>query len=326
MIKNLVEIIKPAVHTDMNSYWAMHFCSIFETLYEQKNLQHSFMRPYMENVEPTLGNLAAKAGYAFFYQIKNSLQNFGLQSLLCHYLTSIEGKPVFDKIMYNASIMHDYDFAAEALEYGVFISGKDFVSGQRFIAENDPVLVGYDGLLHSEAAHKVAYADLCILIKNANNNLALLGEVEGNHGESLETKAFWANKNGVYYSFGIGVKSPPKAIVISGETFNQEPMISGKWVATQFGSKYVVLIESNHDVIADFHKAIGTIQMFMTLGAEQNLPYDPNTLPVIKLIKSSWNNHVLDLIQELRSLLQMNSAAVLGVNPMPAKVVPSIVV
>ena len=47
----------------------MHYCSILETLYEQKTMTHSFNRPYMDTVEPTLGNLASKAGFAFFNQI-----------------------------------------------------------------------------------------------------------------------------------------------------------------------------------------------------------------------------------------------------------------
>lgn len=69
MNENIVEIIKLGIHLDLNAYWAMHYCSILETLYEQKTMTHSFNRPYMDKVEPTLGNLASKAGFAFFNQI-----------------------------------------------------------------------------------------------------------------------------------------------------------------------------------------------------------------------------------------------------------------
>ncbi|MBU9855813.1 hypothetical protein ACJ8PD_03005 [Serratia sp. CY70267] len=68
---NTVEIIKPAIFTDKNSYWAMHYCAILETIYEQKTLSHGFQSSFMSGVEPTLGNLVNKAGFGFLITFNN---------------------------------------------------------------------------------------------------------------------------------------------------------------------------------------------------------------------------------------------------------------
>ncbi|MGX9416535.1 hypothetical protein ACWU4D_04190 [Vibrio sp. WJH972] len=330
MNENIVEIIKPGIHINLNSYWAMHYCSILEVLYEQKTMTDGFNRPYMKNVEPTLENLASKAGFAFFNGIKQSLQNFGLQTLLCHYLTSDEGRPIFIDIVSKLSDLHSYDFMAETQEYGVHVSCKDFNSGLRFIESYNPCLIGYDNLTHSDAANKVAYADLCILLKNKNEehtNYGILGEVEGNHGSELLLDSFWKKKKGEYYSFGVGVKQRnfKAPNIFTGKIEPEPPTITGKWVQTYYGWKYVIIIESDHSIVQDFHNAIGTIQTFMTLGPEQKANYDSSLLPVLNLIKQNWGCHILDLIKELRTLLVSNKLATLGVNPLPAKTIPSII-
>ncbi|SFO39880.1 hypothetical protein SAMN03159304_03122 [Pseudomonas sp. NFACC24-1] len=327
MEKNTLEIIKPAVFVDMNSYWAMHFCSILETLYDQKTIEHGFQKSYMGDVFPSLRNLTSRAGFAFFNSIKMSVQNFGLQSLLCHYLTSAEGWPVFSNIMVNISNNYNYDFMGLSTQYGVFISGKDFQSGSKFISDNNPELLGYNSMTHAEAAEKVAYADLCFLLRGEERNFAVLGEVEGNHGQQLVSGGYWEKKNGLYYSFGIGVRRRNQDLsqALSGQQKNP-PVITGGWVNTSVGNKYVVMIDSDHSVVQDFYNAVGTIQLFMTMGADQRANYDPVLYPILNVIKQNWDGHILDLLQYLRGMLKSNEAATLGVNPLPAKVVPSIMV
>lgn len=327
MEKNTLEIIKPAIFVDMNAYWAMHFCSILETLYDQKTIEHGFQKSYMDDVFPSLRNLASRAGFAFFSSIKMSVQNFGLQSLLCHYLTSAEGWPVFNNIMVNISNNHNYDFMGLSTQYGVFISGKDFQSGSKFISENNPELLGYKSITHAEAAEKVAYADLCFLLKGEERNFAVLGEVEGNHGQQLASDGYWVKKNGLYYSFGIGVRKRSQDLsqVLIGQQ-KKPPVITGGWVTTNVGNKYVVTIDSDHSVVQDFYNSVGTIQLFMTMGADQRANYDPMLYPVLNVIKQNWDSHILDLLQYLRGMLKSNEAATLGVNPLPGKVVPSIMV
>lgn len=281
----------------------------------------------MEGFEPTLGNLAAKAGFAFFNEIKNSLQNFGLQALLCHYLTSEEGKPIFNDIVSKLSDLHTFDFVSKTQQYGVHISCKDFNSGLRFAQAHNPFLLGYGKLHLQDVASKVAYADLCILLKQDDENYGILGEVEGNHGTDLLLDSFWNRKKGEYYSFGIGVKKRTFKIpsIITGSIELEPAQITGRWVATDLGWKYVIMIESDHSIVQDFHNAIGTIQMLMTLGPQQRAIYDSSLLPVLNLIKQNWDCHVLDLISNLRSLLVSNKFATFGVNPLPAKTIPNII-
>lgn len=216
---------------------------------------------------------------------------------------------------------------SENQEYGVHISCKDFNSGLRFAQAYNPFLLGYGKLQHQDVANKVAYADLCILLKKDNENYGILGEVEGNYGNDLLLDSFWSRKKGEYYSFGFGVmKRPPKIQnSITGQIELEPTQITGRLVKTEYGWKYVVMIESDHSIVQDFHNAIGTIQMFMTLGPQQRANYDSTLLPVLNLIKQNWDSHVLDLISNLRALLVSNKLATLGVNPLPAKTIPSII-
>lgn len=311
----------------MNAYWAMHYCSILETLNEQKTIGHGFQKSYMAGAPATLRNLAANAGFAFFRDIKQSMKNFGLQSLLCHYLTSPEGATVFFDIMNKLSDYYKYDFSTNPYDYGVFISCKDFASGLRFIQENDPVLLGHEPMLHSQAAAKVEFADLCFLLKTSDRNLAILGEVEGNNGGYLLLTSFWSRKKGEYFSFGIGVKKRSKksSYFLNSVAIPEPPHITGQWIATEFGYKYVVVIESDHYLIDDFHSAIDTIQVLLTLGPEQRGNYDPSLLPVLNLIRLNWDSDIVGLIAQLRLLLLSNKFAGLGTNPLPVKIIPSII-
>jgi hypothetical protein len=315
-----VEIIKPNIASDMNAYWAMHYCSLFETLYEHKTLEHSFQRPYFDDISPTLHNLMANAGFSFFQNIKQSMKNFGLQSLLCHYLTSREGSHVFFNIMTNLSNHYNYELSTN--DYGVFISCKDFASGSKFISENNPILLGYRNLSHSDAAQKVTYADLCFLFKKEDRNLAVLGEVEGNKGGELLLKSFWSKKKGDYYSFGIGVKKRSKK---NYRTSYPEPSnITGEWINTEYGWKYIVIIESDHYLVDDFHSAIDTLQTLLTFGSNHKGNYVPYLIPILNLIREYWNRDIIDLIKILRTFLISDKFATLGTNPLSAKTLPNI--
>lgn len=289
-------------------------------------MAYGFQHGYMNDIEPTLGNLVARSGFSFFFQIKGALQNFGLQSLLCHYLTSDEGWPIFNDIVAKISDLYSYDFMGKTQEYGIFVSGKDFRNGEQFINEHNPVLLGYDQLQYRDAVEKVSYADLCILLKSNTHNIGLLGEVEGNNGGELLLKSFWAKKKGEYYSFGIGVnqRSTKTMNISSYDNYIAQPIITGQWVKTECGWKYVVVIESDHSIVSDFHDAIGTIQTLMTLGHQQRANYDPSLIPVLSLIKRCWDSNIVDLIAELRSMLISNATSTLGINPLPSKFVPSI--
>lgn len=320
---NTVEIIKPAIFTDKNSYWAMHYCAILETIYEQKTLSHGFQSSFMSGVEPTLGNLVNKAGFGFFNNIQQSLQNFGLQTLICHFLTSSEGHEVYKNIVLKISELYNYDFLSETQQYGVFVSGKDFLSGLRFAQQYNPELIGFNKITLQEAGQHVSYADLCIVLKGEEKNFGLLGEVEGNYGEKLMLESFWGKKKGSFYSFGIGVKTR----VFRHLDHNAlPPNITGQWVETNQGTKYIVIIESDHWRIKDFHNAIGTMKIFMTLGPLQRSNYDPTLLPVINKIKQSWDFNILDLMADLRVLINPHSLSSLGTNKLDVKVIPTIII
>lgn len=321
-MKRTIEIIKPAIFMNKDSYWAMHYCAILEAIYEQKTINHGFQSNYMTEVEPTLANLTSKAGFGFFNLIQNSLQNFGLQTLICHFLTSAEGYSVYENIVSKISEFYNYDFLSETQEYGIFVSGKDFLSGLRFATEFNPVLIGFNNLTFQEAGEQVAYADICILLKGEEKNFGILGEVEGNHGERLMLESFWGKKKGNFYSFGIGVKTRAFRHL---EVNPQPPIISGQWVETNQGTKYIVIIESDHWIVKDFHDAIGTIKILMTLGPLQRANYDPTLTPVINKIKQGWDFHILDLISDLRTLLNTHSLCSMGTNKLDVKTVPTII-
>ena len=312
-------VVKPGLIGDNNAYWAMHFCSIIETLYDNNRMKVRFNSPLMGKHTPTMRNLVSLAGEGYFSLIKDQFRNFGLQNLLCHYLMSYEGREVLNTILINLSDYRNVDILANMSQFGVFISCRDFRSGTNFAVEHNPYLLGHENVFYNSVYNSLKFADLCILFRmrtNPNQESAtlfgILGEVEGNNGQDLKRPAFWGRK-GLYLSFGIGVNPKPK-----GEKRSNQFQLNDctcQWVNAADGYKFVAIFESEHHLVTDYLDAIGTIEHLNKFGPNHPFLTHYPARHILNIVRDGWDKSVDILITELRRYLAPNELASLRTNP-----------
>jgi len=299
----------------------MHFCSILEAIYEQNTLEYGFQKLYKNGVFPSIENLLSKSGPNFFLKIKSSLYNFGLQAFLAHFLLSDEGKPIVKNIIGEILFEKSMSLDSEEFQYGVFIPAKDFMSSERFIKEQNPILINHPDTSFIGAKNSVSFADICILLKGENLNLGILGEVEGCHGEVLRRGSFWKKKNGAYFSFGIGVKQR----AMHHDMFNQPSEMVAQWVRINDQNFYILTMTSDYYIVGDFHSALGTLETLFSMGKHQRLALNFYADNIVKFIRDNWDGHIIDLLTKLRGLI-VYSESTLGTNPLDVKSVPKIII
>lgn len=122
--------------------------------------------------------------------------------MICHFLTSSEGHEVYKNIVLKISELYNYDFLSETQQYGVFVSGKDFLSGLRFAQQYNPELIGFNKNYITRSWSACFLCGFVHCIERRRKNFGLLGEVEGNYGEKLMLESFWGKKREVFIVLG----------------------------------------------------------------------------------------------------------------------------
>lgn len=316
MSSNLIKLIEPAFVEDFKSYWAMHFCSILETLYEHKQLEYNIYKSIPCNSPITLSNFVGITERGFFSRMRESIRNWGLQYFLCHYLMSKEGSKVFYELLNQISDNYDYELSKHMESYGVFVCGIDSYSGEHFLKNTKANIFGYTTKTITNVWEDIKYVDLCILINYTFNGnfatTALLGEVEGNKGSILLGEKIWSGKSSLCL-FGIGVKYG-----------NRDTQIYN--VKHGSSTKSVITIGSQFPVIDDFHSAIGVMEVFLSMNHQHKITRVVGQNEIIDIIRYHWNLPIQDLIGELRLLINKVDLASMGTNALSIHTVPKIII
>ena len=314
MSSNLVRLIEPAIIGDLKSYWAMHFCSVLETLYEHKQLEFNLQKTIPQHQPKALSNFVGATETGFFARIRENVNNWGLQYFLCHYLMSFEGQSVFKALVDEVSNNYDFDLLQEIESYGVFVCGIDSHSGEHFLKNTNARIFGYTEKTIQNVWEDIKYVDLCILIKRQSNNIldsALLGEVEGNKAPKLLGSSFWGKKSSLCL-FGIGVKQGESNTAIYNVRYGD-------------GVKTVITLGSNFAVIDDFQAAIGMMEVFLSMNHQHKVFTIPGQSDVVEIIRQYWYLPIDELINQLRSLIRRVETATMGTNALTIPTVPKIV-
>ncbi|MGD1393222.1 hypothetical protein [Vibrio harveyi] len=313
MTSSVVKIVEPSVISDTKSYWAMHFCSVIETLYEHQYLEFNIQKSIPYSQPKTLANFVGATETGFFARMRESLQNWGLQYFLCHYLASNDGFNVFRKLIEEISNNYNFDLLRNYHSYGVFVCGIDSYSGANFLRNTKAGILGYTDKTIHNVWEDIKFVDLCILIRRfAGDTLdtALLGEVEGNKGNRLLGSG-WGKKSTMCL-FGIGVKQGEKNISIQN-------------IKLEGSVKTIAILGSEHSVIDDFHAAIGLMEVFLSLNPQHKVVNIPGQSEIIEIIRSNWFHPVETLIETLRSFINRVDSAGIGINPISIQSVPKII-
>jgi len=312
---NVCQVIKPAIIGDHKSYWAMHFCSVLEVLYEHKQLEFNLQKQIPLSTPKTLASFVGISEKGFFARMRENVQNWGLQYFLCHYLASNEGVDLFKVLIDHISNNYNFDLLKNYHSYGVFVCGIDSYCGAEFLKTTNASIFGYTQDNIQSAFEDIKYVDLCILIKRqAGDTLdsALFGEVEGNKGNKLLGSPNYWKKKSSRCLFGIGVQPNGAQITVHN-------------VRLENSVKTVAILGSEHSVIEDFRAAIGIMEIFLCYNRNHNIKAFPGQREVLDIIKSHWNQPVDQLIEVLRSFIVRVDVANLGINTITMPYVPKII-
>lgn len=310
----LVNIVQPGIIADQKSYWAMHFCSILETLHQQKQLKYSFRRSIPDEAPHSLANLVANTPPSFFGQLKGSITNFGLQYFLAHYLMSYEGRNAVIALLNGIANAYDVDLAGNLSSFGVSVCGVDSYSGQQFLQNTDAVIFGYNEHTLQNVWRDINYVDLCILLERNSfpHKIAILGEVEGNNGIKLLRDSFWGQKSS-FCSFGIGVVT------------NDSGQMAIQTFQSLSGLKTILTLSSSFSVVEDFKIAIDTLDVLFSMRPYIKIPLHAGMEDVVNMIRHRWNHPVEDLIGDLKSMITRLDSTEVGVELIAMPSVPKIV-
>lgn len=311
---NIGQVISPSIISDSKSYWAMHFCSVLEALYEHKQLEFNIQNMIPFSEPKTLANFVGASEQVFFARMRESVKNWGLQYFLCHYLASNEGAGLFKVIIDNVSNNYNFDLFRNYHSYGVFVCGIDSYSGAEFLRTTNAGIFGYTDKNIQNVWEDIKYVDLCILIKRFEGDTldsALLGEVEGNKGNKLLTGTGWEKKSSMCL-FGIGVKQNGAEISIHN-------------VKLENSIKTIAILGSEHSVIDDFHVAVGTMELFLSYNRDHKVMVIPGQREVLDIIREYWFQPVDQLISVLRLFIVRANGASLGINPITIQSIPKII-
>lgn len=315
MKPSLVQVIEPSLINDSKSYWAMHFCSVIETLYEHKQLEYNIQKLVCYSQPKTLAHFVGSNEYGFFARMRESLRNWGLQYFLCHYLASNEGNKLFKALVEQISNNYDFDLLRNFYSYGVFVCGIDSYSGATFLQNTNAGIFGYTDKNIDNVWKDIKYVDLCILIKRyAGDTMdtALLGEVEGNKGTKLLGTRSWEKKSSMCL-FGIGVQEGESEITIQN-------------VQLENSVKTIAVLGSDHSVIDDFHSAIGVMEVLLSMNYKHKVTKLSGQSEVIDIVRLYWYKPVEELITVLRSFIKRMDGASVGINSITTQSVPNIII
>lgn len=319
----IINSTKPIIK-DSTQYWAMHFCSILETLYYHNTLQYSFNnKEFNSNEKKTLCNLRGFFGINFFESLRGYLYNWGLQYLLCYYLISDVGKNILIDLVDKILAFNGYDhitYNKSTIE--IFVSGADSNKSIDELKKEKAFVLGYKEESYdtiSDLYHKIKDTDLCILIEPdfMEYKLAIFGEVEGNKSYKLLQDNFWSKKSPCC-RFGIGVNCTKNEAVGN---------ITTEYYETLYGDEKIVVlyIDSKFDVINDFHSAINIMQLLFINGPLFELPIDDSLKNIISLIKENWFSPVKDLIDLLSSMTIKSISPIIRQDQLIINSTPSII-
>ncbi|HDZ8982163.1 hypothetical protein ACET6Z_16490 [Aeromonas veronii] len=312
-MNEIIKVIKPGIRDDLESYWAMHFCSALEALYEHKQLQFNIQKNIPLQHPRTLANFNAHTEQMFLSRIRHNLYNWGLQYFLCHYLMTNEGASVFNALMDEISNNYNFDLKRNFHSYGVFVCGIDSYSGAHFLNTTNAAIFGYNEKTIANVFEDIKYVDLCFLITRFVGdtlNTAILGEVEGNNAIKLNRESFWSKKSS-FCSFGIGI----------GNINNDIEIIN---VRTDTGVKTILTLGSKFDVVDDFKISIGILETFFAISPQHVQQFVPGQKQIIDIVRYYWDKPIVELIETLRAKVSRVEAASIGTNALSVTSVPII--
>lgn len=299
MMKSQIQL--ESIRNDIVSYdvsfWAMQFKAILEAIQNQIPLSiNSKIHPNVLETR-SLASLYQKNPYGFFVPLVDYLQNWALQYLLCYYLKSSNGIIMLQKLYDKLSEVFNTCIPKPSLENtSIQVVGKDSLFCNNFWNDNVHFVFASNPPIKLIDANKdVAYVDLCIYQKTECSdyeNIAILGEVEGNHGKKMFRNSYWEKPKSPYCVFGIGVCN--KSLLPFSDYYTEVKDFGF------LGKRVLLVLGSKAPVIDGLSSALYYLNnIFQTNRFPSSFGLLPELAFVLDTIKRHWNKTINELILEL---------------------------
>ncbi|MBS4430485.1 hypothetical protein E2566_08205 [Pectobacterium punjabense] len=300
-------IVKPRVINEAISYWAMFYCAVLKTIYNQKNLKFNFDNGSLESYRGKL-----KHPSNFFNQMKSAVSNHGFEYLMIDYLRSIDGiditKKLLDRLLNKRGItnfeylfMNIYKVGSDSKLQDIIekyddISVKIFVPHNNYKAFTKKNEAGFTYNI-GNIGKTFIHSDLLMLISDGKKHTyGFVGEVEGLHGENLFTPKYWAGTKAKYSSFAIGASERKKKI----EDIEVKNNIL---ISEDFEGREILHFSNANQFVKDFKLALSNIELCLN-GHFSNISHsDESHAKIFKFISDGWSKPLNETIIKLESFI-----------------------
>lgn len=302
---HLINEYNMPIYDNSLPYWSMHFISVLECLAYHKNLQY---RPIIIPKTQTIGSLTMMKGTypnSFFDNMANYISNWGMQYFMVHYLNHKINLNIVNKIkeqlddLFNITNYKDYN------DFEFYISGHDSELAKdisQYYDEIYPKTFKLDFLSKNDL---IRNSDICLVLKDIQNNknIAIFGEIEGNHGDKLFTNDFWNGKSD-FCVIGIGAVDGHQ----KGKFYIERYLHNGIY------PKLNIIFEKNSYVVRDFFHVINEFRYIFNYGIK-HINYSDNSnfrYIVNEIIIKNWTASIVYILDQLYKIKNNSGNQLIG--------------
>ncbi|MEG9489318.1 hypothetical protein [Mannheimia indoligenes] len=302
---HLINEYNMPIYDNSLSYWSMHFISVLECLVYHNNLQ---FRPIIIPETQTVSSLATmKSNYpnSFFDVMANYISNWGIQYFMVHYLNHEIGLELVDKIKEKLDDLFNIPNYKDYSDFEFYISGHDSELSKNIEGRFDEVYPKNFDFNLLEKRNLIKNSDICLVLKNYQNdqNIAIFGEIEGNHGDKLFTDSFWNGKSD-FCVIGIGA--------VDG--YQKGKFYLERYLHKRIFPKLNIIFEKNSYVVRDFLHTINEFRYIFNYGLEHKNYSDNSNYSYIvnEIIIENWNMSILYILDQLYQIKNTSNEELVG--------------
>jgi hypothetical protein len=227
---------------------------------------------------------------------------------MCHYLRSYEGYPILLQLRDAISDNLRCPALTTYQEIGIYIGGRDSISGMIFIKglqKRCATYWRYNECIPFEKGNPVDFnnSDLCIVFDDSSENYAecsVFGEVEGKPDKGF-TIGYFSEKPAAT-NFAIGVRSQSNAVEL------HHLPASGRWIP-------VIYLGSDHNVMENYEQVINLFRYYFSERTPIATPLPIGLKEVFDIVREHWDTDVTTVIKLLREMFNLSDIASHDTNP-----------
>lgn len=294
---------------NQKKYLATHFYSIIQCLRFHINLKYpGKFFDKLGNPDWTLAILRGEARQNFFSDLKDYLNNWGLQYFIVNFLNSERGAPLADDLIERIKNIYDVENPHWLTDRKFFMSGSDSALSNGLNLRFGRV---FPEKLLNETPNKrkiISHSDICLVLSDPTDfteRVGIFGEIEGVHGYKLSQASYYDNSK--YYSiFSIGVYTE-KGCGLFAENFTSNGV-----------TRVVYKFQADHHVVDDFQYVVSWFHnLFFHSPRERTRNRDDDLNFLLNMLEDNWHTPISQVLHMLQQFFDSDDTvnSFVGVSP-----------